>query len=430
MEKNLYDILEVSKDCTINEIKKAYAKMIRKYPPEKFNKEFSEINSAYEVLGNDEERYVYDQLNGYSKDSQMILNVGLELVQRGSIKEGRNKLQSFLKLEGEVPYVLNELAKTYELEENYKEAYEIQKKVIERGKYINFEQMNNMISYLYKLEDEENLNYYMKKAIIKFKNAETYFNLINLCIEDKKYIKAKEIIEKNLIPFLNRKNDFEGICRLAEILFEIDENKEGTEYLIRALNLDIEYSNEITNRLDMLKGVIIRKLNFKNAINFVEVLKNQSIYLDKIKESLSNEIYRDNLGWVTVTTILVQDLATLDRNNLNLTLKKFLLASIKKRISINEDMRDFMGEKVIENLEILRTNREDQRIKNNLVLLEKFHNEIYKLDAKYLFDKYGGFIPYDTEVKSVKKKKKKKNSNPIVFLLLAIVIIVALMEFL
>lgn len=426
MEKSLYDILEISKDSTISEVKKAYAKMIRKYPPEKFNKEFSKINSAYEILGNEKERYIYDQLNGYSKNSQRILDTGLELVEKGNLKEGQDKIQSFLKLEGEVPYVLNELAKVYELKENYKEAYKIQKKVLEKAKYIEFEHMNNIIVYAYRLNDEDSLTYYMKKAIIKFKNEETYFNLINLYIEDEKIIKAKEMIEKNLMPFLDKKNDFEGFCRLVEILFKIDESKDGAEYFIRALNLEFKCSSEVVDRLETIKKVIIKELNFKNGINIIDVLNSQRIYIERVRTVISDDVYRDNLGWIIITTALIQEVTSLEENNFDEILKKFLIASIKKRISINEDMKELMSETVIEYLELIRKKGDREKIRNNLIYLERYNEEIYRLDAKYLFDRYGGFIPYEIQVKN---KKKRENSTGI-FLLLAVVIIIALMEFL
>ena len=71
MEKNLYDILGVSKDATQDEIKKAYRKLSLKYHPDrhtgdtpeeqKKNEElFKDVAHAYDVLGNPEKRAQYD----------------------------------------------------------------------------------------------------------------------------------------------------------------------------------------------------------------------------------------------------------------------------------------------------------------------------------------------------------------------------------
>jgi curved DNA-binding protein len=69
--KDYYAILGVSKTASIEEIKKAYRKLARKYHPDlnPGNKEsetrFKEINEANEVLGDPEKRKKYDQYGQY-----------------------------------------------------------------------------------------------------------------------------------------------------------------------------------------------------------------------------------------------------------------------------------------------------------------------------------------------------------------------------
>jgi DnaJ family protein B protein 11 len=65
--KSYYDILQVSKQATDDQIKRAYRKMALKFHPDKnpgneeATKKFAEINNAYEVLADREKRGVYDQ---------------------------------------------------------------------------------------------------------------------------------------------------------------------------------------------------------------------------------------------------------------------------------------------------------------------------------------------------------------------------------
>ena len=69
--KDYYKILELNKNATQEDIKKAYRKLARKYHPDlnpnnkEAEKKFKEINEANEVLSNAENRKKYDQ---YGKD--------------------------------------------------------------------------------------------------------------------------------------------------------------------------------------------------------------------------------------------------------------------------------------------------------------------------------------------------------------------------
>lgn len=65
-ERDYYEVLGLPKDTSARAIKKAYYKLSKKYHPDK-NKDdataeekFIELGKAYEVLGNEEKRRIYD----------------------------------------------------------------------------------------------------------------------------------------------------------------------------------------------------------------------------------------------------------------------------------------------------------------------------------------------------------------------------------
>ena len=71
--KDLYKILNLNFDATLDEIKQSYRKLVREYHPDVAGKnadinKFKEIQEAYEVLTNDENRKKYDVLHGFYRE--------------------------------------------------------------------------------------------------------------------------------------------------------------------------------------------------------------------------------------------------------------------------------------------------------------------------------------------------------------------------
>src|SRR5271157_2208693 len=73
-QKDYYAILGVNRDAKPPEIRKAYRRLARKYHPDvnpgnKASEEkFKELSEAYEILGDEKKRQIYDQYGFYSNN--------------------------------------------------------------------------------------------------------------------------------------------------------------------------------------------------------------------------------------------------------------------------------------------------------------------------------------------------------------------------
>lgn len=66
---SLYNILELDKSCTTQDVKKAYMKLAKQHHPDKGGntEKFKEIANAYEVLSDEQKRAIYDQTGQVSE---------------------------------------------------------------------------------------------------------------------------------------------------------------------------------------------------------------------------------------------------------------------------------------------------------------------------------------------------------------------------
>lgn len=97
-EKDYYQVLGISRNAPLEEIRKAYRTYATKYHPDKhdgdhfFEERFKEINEAYEILTDDDRRIKYD-LKKFGRSRTIRKSYYEQEIDSGAIKKRRFRLE-------------------------------------------------------------------------------------------------------------------------------------------------------------------------------------------------------------------------------------------------------------------------------------------------------------------------------------------------
>ncbi|GAU77728.1 DnaJ domain-containing protein [Fusibacter sp. 3D3] len=80
-----YKVLHIERQVEPLEIKKAYFKMVRKFPPDRYPNEFMDIRSAYEILIDPHTRQQYDICDNMPLPAKLNFDKGKQLLEKGFV---------------------------------------------------------------------------------------------------------------------------------------------------------------------------------------------------------------------------------------------------------------------------------------------------------------------------------------------------------
>jgi preprotein translocase subunit SecA len=129
--KNYYEILESSIAASAIEIKKAYFKMVRKYPPDRCTNEFMEIREAYETLSNEKTKKEYDMFASMSNMIRIDFERAKKFLEDGEISYTISILENILMREPELLIPKSLLGEAYMMNGNSGKAVKTYEELVE-----------------------------------------------------------------------------------------------------------------------------------------------------------------------------------------------------------------------------------------------------------------------------------------------------------
>ena len=214
--KNYYEILNINKNASQDEIKNGYKKMLRKYPPEKEQEKYKEIREAYDTLKDEKSRKNYDAYFHHEKEIKAWEEVYDKYMQNKKYKEAEKVLKKILIISPEIAHMKDKLGEIYVLKKEYDKSIQIYEKLIK--------EYPDNVDYLIKLGKNYSEKKENSKAIKYYTEAYNLDNSNPIVINEITYSYIGNNQINKAIDFLNEdiekdnKLDFEDFFALSKLL--------------------------------------------------------------------------------------------------------------------------------------------------------------------------------------------------------------------
>lgn len=297
--KNYYDILDVSKDASKRDIKRAYFSLIRKHPPEKDEEKFMEIRNAYDTLSDERKRKIYDEKIGMSSSAKKLLEYAKETMNQSRYSETIKALKEAIKLEPNNKLLKRFLGDIYIANGNSGNAVKIYKELVN-------DEPNNpeFIGCLAEAYVERG---WVKLARKEFKrglkidkeNTKLLFSLARFCSFEERYEEARETFLKILnvadeFENLEKNNAFGEILRIDILLYDYDNLKVHSRLYIDFAMENDELKDDIAFEMLNLANEVFNSLDINLVKPLVDIayaldprdkeIKDLKKHVDKIKD--------------------------------------------------------------------------------------------------------------------------------------------------
>lgn len=394
--------LNIQIDASDNEVKKAYFNMTKKYPPEKFPKEYRVIRDAYETLIDKSKRDAYI-LETFDIEIKNILNEGIDLAKSEKYDLAVLNFEKVLKKYPDNSKVKKDLAICLMRGRNYKKSSKILKELVIREPN-NIEYYKLLINIYGDNYDLKNLESVLKKSL-NLKNVEVDF-----------YLKLFEIYNESELRDYTK-----AIKVLKDGLENKNINSKKYKLYLKFLDLSdrLDCKDDFNKGCEALNGIILKD-------NYEEVKSSILNLLDRILKEFH---FKNGVRLTSTALVLIdekKDVETLEKI-INLRRSFLELSRLYEDKSINEDFKKivfynavskFLKDDIEFNKDFERINQnffnnlnfESDELVKSIGKLKNDYRNVY-LETRKLSDKVLGRYSKVQKIKEEKNSSKEFYSN-------------------
>ncbi len=394
--------LNIQIDASDNEVKNAYFNMTKKYPPEKFPREYRVIRDAYETLIDKAKRDVYT-LETFDIETKNILNEGIDLAKSEKYDLAVVNFEKVLQKYPNNSKVKKDLAICLMRGRNYKKSSKILKELVIREPN-NIEYYKLLINAYGDNYDFKNLESVLKKSL-NLKNVEVDF-----------YLKLFEIYNESELRDYTK-----AIKVLKDGLENKNINSKKYKLYLKFLDLSdrLDCKDDFNKGCEALSGIILKD-------NYEEVKSSILNLLDRILKEFH---FKNGVRLTSTALVLIdekKDMETLEKI-MNLRRSFLELSRLYEDKSINEDFKkivfynfviEFLKDDIEFNKDVERINQnffnnfnfEDDELVKSIGKLKNDYSNVY-LETRKLSDKVLGRYSKVQKIKEEKNVPKESYSN-------------------
>lgn len=394
--------LNIQIDASDNEVKKAYFNMTKKYPPEKFPKEYRVIRDAYETLIDKSKRDAYI-LETFDIEIKNILNEGIDLAKSEKYDLAVLNFEKVLKKYPDNSKVKKDLAVCLMRGRNYKKSSKILKELVIREPN-NIEYYKLLINIYGDNYDLKNLEGVLKKSL-NLKNVEVdfYLKLFEIYNESelRDYTKAIKVLKDGLENKNINSKKYKLYLKFLDLSDRLDckdDFNKGCEALNEIILKDNyeEVKSSILNLLDR----ILKEFHFKNGVGLTSTAL---VLIDEKKDMETLEKIMDLRRSFLELSRLYED------KSINEDFKKIVFYNavskfLKDDIEFNKDF-ERINQNFFNNL-----NFENDELVKSIGKLKNGYRNVY-LETRKLSDKVLGRYSKFQKIKEEKNAPKEFYSN-------------------
>ena len=409
--KNYYEILNITKDATQEEIRSGYKKMLRKYPPEKEQEKYKEIREAYDTLKDEKSRKNYDAYFHHEKDIKSLEDKYTEHMESKNYNEAEKVLKKILIISPEIAHIKDKLGEVCFLKKEYDKSIKIYEKLIK--------EYPDNVDYLIKLGK----NYSEKKELLKARecylkaynldssNPIVINEIVYLFIDDKKIDEAINFLNKDIEK--DSKIDFEDFFALSKLLEcyiiknDMSNLKRTLENIKKIAPKDEESKSFISWKLGQLAANLYDMEIYEHTKEILEICLKLTPDIDVIQK-----LYGNTTLFVEVNKLLTDE--TIENIVKFLAINYFYGNKFEERVKqnmlqkLNFYLESYTGRKILKE-EILKI-RMNYPLLYNESEVKKIYNEILKIIDPVSYSEVS-IKKYSQETQAKKVVSKKNNEE-------------------